>query len=251
MTANEKKILYTLLKTASDNLCGYTSPAFSNEEPIFTDDVLPQPALQNEQLEKADTLTAIAQKIAQCTRCPLANTRTNTVPGIGVAHPDVVVIGEGPGHDEDMQGEPFVGAAGQLLDKMLSAIKLSRHANCYICNIVKCRPPQNRTPFPEEAAACESFLQAQLSFLQPKMILCVGSTAAKNLLKTANGVTKLRGQFYDWNGIPVAVTYHPSALLRDASLKSPAWKDLQFFRDRLLTLAPDYATRFMQNAGRQ
>ena len=106
---------------------------------------------------------------------------------------------------------------------------------------MKCRPPQNRTPFPEEAAACESFLQAQLAALKPRMILCVGSTAAKNLLKTADGVTRLRGSFYQWQGIPVAVTYHPSALLRDESLKRPAWEDLKAFRDRLSQLVPGYA----------
>lgn len=247
MTAKEKEFIYTLLKTAQDNLCGYASSSFS-VAPIFTDDMLPppkhEPATEQKEKPASTTLTSLADKIATCTRCQLCKTRRNVVPGMGVLQPLVCVIGEGPGYEEDLSGLPFVGAAGKLLDKMLSAIKLSRATNCYICNIVKCRPPQNRTPLPEEAAACESFLQAQLSLLKPKMILCVGSTAAKNLLQTADGITRLRGAFYDWNGIPVGVTYHPSALLRDVRLKGDAWEDLQRFRDRLRTIAPDYNAAF-------
>ncbi|MCR5724797.1 MAG: uracil-DNA glycosylase [Treponema sp.] len=220
---------------------GHATAEYAAAEKPATYGALPEAA-------DSDALTHIAQKISVCTRCPLSQTRTNTVPGTGVRHPVVAVIGEGPGHDEDMQGEPFVGKAGKLLDKMLSAIKLSRTTNCYICNIVKCRPPQNRTPYPEEAAACESFLHAQLSALKPRMILCVGNTAVKNLLKTTDGISHMRGAFYEWNGIPVAVTYHPSALLRDESLKRPAWEDLKMLRERLLSLEPDYARAFDEQA---
>ena len=252
MTAEEKTSLYTLLKTAAANAYGYVPPAFSGDMPPFADDEAAaqsadetrwteSPAqTENAAPSAGSQIAAIAQKIAACDRCVLARTRTNVVPGTGVTSPLVAVIGEGPGYEEDKRGEPFVGPAGQLLDKMLASIGLSRTENCFIANIVKCRPPNNRVPLPEEAAACESFLHAQLFALRPKMILCAGSTAAKNLLKTKNGVTRLRGQFYDWNGIPVAVTFHPSALLRDASQKRFAWEDLKMMRARLQEIAPEY-----------
>ncbi len=267
MTAEEKTTLYTLLRTAATNAYGYVPPAFSGDMPPFTDDEraaqaadgtrdttaqagipaqeagTPQPPAHPAESDASSVrrqIDSIAQKIAACDRCVLARTRTNVVPGTGVINPLVAVIGEGPGYEEDKRGEPFVGPAGQLLDKMLASIGLSRTENCYIANIVKCRPPNNRVPLPEEAAACESFLHAQLFALKPKMILCAGSTAAKNLLKTKNGVTRLRGQFYDWNGIPVAVTFHPSALLRDASQKRFAWEDLKMMRARLQEIAPEY-----------
>ncbi|MBQ0166046.1 MAG: uracil-DNA glycosylase [Treponema sp.] len=185
------------------------------------------------QEEQRAPLDAVAAKISSCTRCGLCNGRTNTVPGMGPAHPVVMVIGEGPGHDEDMQGLPFVGAAGQLLDKMLAAIKLSRETNCFIANIVKCRPPNNRDPLPEEAAACRSFLDAQISTLKPKMILLVGRIALQNLLDTKIGITRIHGQFFEYNGIPVMPTYHPSALLRAPELKRDAWNDLKGFRAKL------------------
>lgn len=193
----------------------------------------------------SSSLQAVADKIACCTRCVLSKTRHNVVPGTGCATPYVLVIGEGPGFEEDMQGLPFVGPAGQLLDKMLGAIELSRSSNTYIANIVKCRPPQNRNPYPEEAEACSSFLQAQIALLKPKMILCAGTVAAKNLLKTELGVTRLRGNFYEYAGIPVGVTYHPSALLRDDKLKRPAWDDLKMFKLKLLELCPDYQKSYV------
>ena len=259
MTAEEKATIYELLKTAATGAYGYVPPAFSGISPQFSDDPsqstgdAPETAFETENIaqdrenieETATSSTrqqinSIAQKIAACERCVLAQTRTNVVPGVGVTEPLVVVIGEGPGYEEDKRGEPFVGPAGQLLDKMLASIGLSRAENCFIANIVKCRPPGNRVPLPEEAAACESFLHAQLFALKPKMILCAGSTAAKNLLKTRDGVTRLRGRFYDWNGIPVAVTFHPSALLRDARQKIFAWEDLKMMRARLQEIAPEY-----------
>lgn len=194
------------------------------------------------QIETHAPLDVIAAKIAACTRCGLCNGRTNTVPGMGPAHPVVMVIGEGPGHDEDMQGLPFVGAAGQLLDKMLAAIKLSRETNCFIANIVKCRPPNNRDPLPEEAAACRSFLDAQISALKPKMILLVGRIALQNLLDTKIGITRIHGQFFEYNGIPVMPTFHPSALLRAPELKRDAWNDLKAFRAKLEELTGESFT---------
>ena len=183
--------------------------------------------------DAASSLQNIARKIASCTRCRLCGGRKNTVPGIGVPHPLVLVIGEGPGADEDASGEPFVGKAGQLLDKMLGAICLSRHTNCFIANIVKCRPPNNRDPMPDEADACRAFLDAQIGVLKPKMILAVGRIAAQNILNTTTGINRLRGQFYEYRGIPLLPTYHPSALLRNEEMKRPAWEDLKLFRSRL------------------
>ena len=186
------------------------------------------------------TMDAIAQKVARCSRCVLAKTRKNTVPGFGSLQPLVMVIGEGPGADEDETGLPFVGAAGKLLDKMLEAICLSRHTNCFIGNIVKCRPPHNRDPALEEREACASFLHAQIHALKPKMILAVGRIAAQSLLETSEGIGKLHGRFFTYKDIPLMATYHPSALLRDASLKKPAWEDLKLFRSRLSELASGY-----------
>jgi len=273
MLAAEKQAVWNLLKTASSSLCAYVPRAFS-ETPSFSDDTEPvtsaeasdraayvsasfgragdyadaEPAdrTSSESGRSGITLEDVAQKVASCSRCALSKKRTHTVPGMGVLNPAVLVVGEGPGAEEDAQGLPFVGPAGKLLDKMLEAISLSRDVNCYIANIVKCRPPNNRTPLPEEAAACISFLEAQIHILKPKLILAAGRTAAQNLLKTTEALGRLRGTFRDYNGIPLLVTYHPSALLRDVSLKRPAWEDLKLFRAELLRLVPDYAKDFIK-----
>lgn len=194
----------------------------------------------------------IALKIASCSRCVLAQTRTQTVPGFGCLKPLVMVIGEGPGADEDRSGLPFVGPAGKLLDKMLEAINLSRHTNCFIGNIVKCRPPNNRDPASEETQACASFLHTQIHILKPKMILAVGRIAAQNLLATSDSIGRMHGRFFSYKGIPLMPTYHPSALLRDASLKKPAWEDLKLFRSRLAEMDASYAqsVRQVQNTTR-
>ena len=152
---------------------------------------------------------------------------------MGVENPDVLVIGEGPGYDEDKQGLPFVGKAGILLDKMLAAIGLDRKTNCYIANIVKCRPPQNRDPFPQEQDACFSFLEAQINILKPKMILCMGKISSNKMLNQKSPIGTLRGQIFEYNNIPLMVTYHPSALLRNEQLKRPAWDDLKMFKAKL------------------
>ena len=252
MKASEKEILFNLVKTASTHINGFTPEKFSHT-PVFTDDKeiqteTTETPVQNLEEGKTTsapmTLSDITNKITRCTRCALARTRTNTVPGVGVSNPEVMIIGEGPGADEDMQGEPFVGKAGQLLDKMLSSIKLDRHKNCYIANIVKCRPPNNRDPFKEEADACIGFLEAQIKILKPKMILCVGKVAAHNLLKNELSISQMRGNWYDYSGIPVLVTYHPSALLRDESYKKPAWEDLKQFARKLQEISETYSKLF-------
>ena len=200
-------------------------------------------------------LDELAAEISSCTRCGLCNTRTNTVPGEGVIQPLVMVIGEGPGEDEDVSGKPFVGRAGQLLDRMLDSrgiIGLSRNTNCYIANILKCRPPGNRSPQQDEIISCIPFLVNQIKILRPKIILAAGNTAAKTLLDSTEGITKLRGTLTYFRGtllmegdfyIPLLPTFHPSALLRDESLKGPVWKDMQTLKAILKELDREYAAR--------
>jgi DNA polymerase len=185
----------------------------------------------------ADSLESVAADVCGCTACKLSATRTNAVPGEGARRPLVMVIGEGPGADEDATGRPFVGKAGHLLDKMLASIGLSRESNCYIANVIKCRPPENRDPQPDETAACASFLQRQIQLLQPRFILCAGKIAAQTLLNTSNPIGKLRGKFFDFKAgdktIPFLPTYHPSALLRNEDWKRPAWEDLKLLRSKM------------------
>lgn len=281
MKADEKQLIFNLLKNASAHFNGYTKDVYKSEQ-NFTDDnenqsisqnefakpeqnvvanseqstikppiesqaqvqvqsqnevfeqnQIQTPAAENSTHSSKATLEEIASKIARCTRCTLARTRNNVVPGMGVENPDVLVIGEGPGYDEDKQGLPFVGKAGILLDKMLAAIGLDRKTNCYIANIVKCRPPQNRDPFPQEQDACFSFLEAQINILKPKMILCMGKISSNKMLNQESPIGTLRGQIFEYNNIPLMVTYHPSALLRNEQLKRPAWDDLKMFKAKL------------------
>ncbi len=294
MKAQEKNLIFNLLKAASDNFYGYTSPEFM-EKPEFTDDkefkadeksenlnlekaenakmpettdfpqvqneipeqiAKPEKTEKNEESEKKQTdgnsaphgmtIEILNKKILECSKCRLSQKRTHIVPGQGVEHPDVLVIGEGPGEEEDKQGLPFVGPAGKLLDKMLNAIQLDRFVNCYIANTVKCRPPYNRDPQKDEAETCRSFLDAQIAILKPKMILAVGKVAVRNLLKIEGefSLNRYRGKIYEYNKIPLIVTYHPSALLRNIEFKKPAWEDLKFFKSKILTLSPDYAKDF-------
>ncbi|MBQ4235901.1 MAG: uracil-DNA glycosylase [Treponema sp.] len=237
MTFQEKTDVYNLLKAAASSVLGCESEDFSSGM-TFEDDI--EEISSVDAVQENKPLLNLAQKMSACRNCPLSMTRTNAVPGEGSESPLVMVIGEGPGEDEDKTGRPFVGKAGQLLDKMLSAISLDRKRNCYIANIVKCRPPNNRTPFPQEAEACSGYLQAQIHILKPKAILAMGRTAVQNLMKTDEGINALRGKILDLNGIPLLATYHPSALLRNEDLKRPAWNDLKAFRSKLLEICPDY-----------
>jgi uracil-DNA glycosylase len=182
---------------------------------------------------EGDSLEVIAAEVRACRACRLCEKRKQAVPGQGPAAPLAMVVGEGPGADEDASGLPFVGPAGKLLDKMLSSIGLSRESNCFIANVVKCRPPQNRDPAADEQAACLGYLRRQIALLRPKAILCVGRIASGALLGTSEGVGRLRGAWRDFEGTPLLVTYHPSALLRDDSYKRPAWEDLKLFRERV------------------
>lgn len=169
---------------------------------------------------------ALQAQVAACSACPLHQTRTQTVFGVGNRQADWLVIGEAPGEQEDLQGEPFVGRAGQLLNEMLRAVGQSRET-AYIANILKCRPPGNRDPKPEEAAACSSYLQRQVAWIQPRIILAVGRIAAQNLLNTDAPVGKLRGRVHRYGDIPLVVVYHPAYLLRSLTEKRKAWDDLR------------------------
>jgi len=195
------------------------SPAFQNR--------LPDPA-------QADELLALNKEILTCTRCELHETRTQAVCGTGSVAANLLIIGEAPGADEDQQGEPFVGRAGQLLNQMLKAIGLDRDA-VYIANILKCRPPQNRDPRPAEVEQCLPFLQRQIALIRPRLILLVGGVAAHNLLQTDTPVGKLRGQlhYYGEQQTPVVVTYHPAYLLRSPTQKAKSYADLLLALDVL------------------
>jgi DNA polymerase len=178
-------------------------------------------------------LAAIAAEVAPCVKCGLSANRTVTVPGEGALDPPVLFVGEGPGAEEDRTGRPFVGAAGQYLDTWLNPIGLSR-SQCFIANCVKCRPPQNREPHPDEIGACLPYLERQIAAIRPKVICCLGRIAAQTLLGTTSSLGALRGKVHQRRGIPVVVTYHPSAVLRDkAALRKPVWEDLQLLQ-RLL-----------------
>ncbi|HEX7285829.1 MAG TPA: uracil-DNA glycosylase [Candidatus Angelobacter sp.] len=199
--------------------------------------VSPLPVIQ----DKAAALLAIREDIGDCTRCRLHKGRTNLVFGVGNVNAELMFVGEGPGADEDAQGEPFVGRAGQLLNNMIAAMGLRRE-DVYIANVVKCRPPGNRTPEKDECDTCSPFLMSQIAVIQPKVIVALGAVAAKNLLAMNDSMANLRGRWYDfrpgvpgksgfaltgWSGARLAVTYHPAYLLRDPRQKKEAWKDLQ------------------------
>lgn len=173
-----------------------------------------------------DNLEAMREIVRTCRNCRLCQSRQNTVFGEGNPNARLMFIGEGPGADEDASGRPFVGAAGQLLDKMITAMQFSRQ-EVYIANIVKCRPPSNRNPEPDEAASCIGYLKKQIELIKPECIVLLGAVASRFLLEKREGVNKLRGKWMDCNGIPTMVTFHPSFLLRTPEAKREAWSDLQ------------------------
>jgi uracil-DNA glycosylase family 4 len=180
-----------------------------------------------------DSLAEIARQVAGCRLCALHRERNRTVPGEGVPRPLVLVVGEGPGADEDRSGRPFVGRAGQYLDRWLAAIGLDRGRNCFIGNVVKCRPPGNRDPLPEETSACLPYLERQIALLAPRAILALGRVATQVLTGRGEGIGAMRGRLHQHGGTPLVATYHPSAVLRDPSLRAPVWEDLKSLR-RLL-----------------
>ncbi len=226
------------------------APAAPREEPVSTQpmpeslmparrapaalpsDSLPSPRRLSADERRAE-LAIVAKEVTSCTRCAeLARTRTQTVFGVGNVTPRLVFLGEAPGADEDEQGEPFVGRAGQLLNKIIEACTLKRE-DVYILNILRCRPPGNRTPLPAEADNCRAFLDRQFEILQPEFICCLGSVAAMNLLQTEQSIGKLRGTFFNYRGAQVLCTYHPAYLLRNPPAKRQVWEDMQLLMARM------------------
>ena len=188
------------------------------------------------QPEQADGWIELKQAVPACTACGLHKTRTQTVFGVGDEQADWMFIGEAPGADEDRLGEPFVGQAGKLLDNMLAAIGLSREENVYICNVLKCRPPGNRNPGPEEVASCSPHLLKQIALIQPKLIIAMGRFAAQTLLNSDASIASMRGKLHRYAGVPLIVTYHPAYLLRTLPDKAKAWEDLVFARKTMAGL---------------
>lgn len=185
--------------------------------------------ISKEEWEYTSTLDELYSLTCECQKCALGQTRTKYVFGVGNPDADVILVGEAPGADEDIQGEPFVGRAGQLLNKILEASGFKRE-EVYICNILKCRPPGNRNPLPEEIEKCEPYLKLQLQIIKPKLILALGKFAAETLLKLRQPLNKMRGKIYTYNGIKTLVTFHPAALLRNPQWKRPTWEDMQQFK---------------------
>ena len=175
------------------------------------------------------SLESFQQQICDCLRCPLGQTRKNFVFGSGNPGADIMFVGEAPGEHEDRQGLPFVGPAGELLTKIIGAMKLSRE-EVYICNVLKCRPPNNRDPQPDEVASCEPYLQRQIELVRPRIICCLGRHAAHALLKTDSSLGRLRGRLHQYQGTPLVVTYHPAALLHNRSYKRDTWEDMKWLR---------------------
>jgi uracil-DNA glycosylase len=190
------------------------------------------PVLLGNDLANLPTLDAVAERIRTTYCCGLCPARTNAVPGEGNARARLVLVGEGPGATEDATGRPFVGQAGKLLDGILEAIEVPRDS-VYITNIVKCRPPQNRKPLPDEIAACIPYLHRQLELIRPKVILAMGGTAGEAMLGVRKGLGELRNKVHTYNGIPLIVTYHPAALLRNPNWKKPTWDDVRIARQLL------------------
>jgi uracil-DNA glycosylase len=197
-------------------------------EPIVESSVMPSAVPDADRAARIAALEwdALHAEIEQCTACKLCETRTNTVPGVGNRNPDWMVIGEGPGENEDKQGEPFVGRAGQLLDQMLAAVRKSRKENVFIANVVKCRPPGNRDPEADEIEACAPYLERQIALAKPKLLLAVGKFAGQQVLNTDATVGAMRAKPGKRGDIPVVVTYHPAYLLRSPMEKAKAWADL-------------------------
>lgn len=187
----------------------------------------PTPATHLSSQSRPERLKALYARIAPCTKCPLHQHRTQTVPGSGVLDPDVLIIGEAPGANEDKYGKPFIGKAGRYLDKWLESIDIYRTQNAYIANIIKCRPPQNRDPTPHEIAQCKPYLEEQIDIVRPKTILIVGRIAARHLFDINDSLAAMRTNQHTFRSIPTLITYHPSAVLRNPSLRPPVWEDLK------------------------
>jgi uracil-DNA glycosylase len=239
MTDLRTQLLHRLdsLQAAGIDFLPKVSPVEFDIQPIaFTSEIVEETEPSEDRV--LVSLTVLAEQVAKCNKCPeLFSSRTQTVFGVGPMNPEVCFVGEAPGADEDRQGEPFVGAAGQLLDRIINACGFTR-SEVYICNTLKCRPPNNRTPTDEERANCWPFFEEQLRLISPKLIVCLGGTAAKNVLKTTTGITRLRGQVYRYGEVPVICTYHPSYIIRqegeaNKKARGECWDDMKLMLQTL------------------
>lgn len=197
---------------------GYTHLDLTRQAPSGDSDTFPE--------SETETLDAVRLEAHNCTACKLAGTRKNVVFGVGNPHADLMFVGEAPGHDEDVKGEPFVGRAGQLLTDIIKAMKLSRE-QVYIANVIKCRPPENRNPEPDEIEQCRPFLRRQIALIQPKVIVTLGKFGLQALTDRAYSISSVRGKWLDYNGIKLMPTYHPAYLLRTPSAKKDVWTDMK------------------------
>jgi len=219
-------------ETISETPITKTDVAIANntaKSAIVVEDLFGNLTVKKEEWEFTENLDEMNNMICECKKCPLGETRTKFVFGVGNPNADIVLIGEAPGADEDAQGEPFVGRAGQLLNKILEATGFERE-EVFICNILKCRPPGNRNPVPDEVEKCRPYLEKQLKLLNPKLVLLLGRVAAETLLKTKEPLNKLRGRIHNYRGYKVMVTFHPAALLRNPNWKRPTWDDMKQFK---------------------
>ena len=188
---------------------------------------------RKDKTENSESLDVYSTSICLCQECGLGKTRNSFVFGAGDPNADLMLVGEAPGKEEDLKGEPFVGRAGKLLDNILRAINKKRGEGVYIANVLKCRPPNNRDPLPSEVKKCEPYLLRQIKIIKPKIIVALGRVSGKTLLKIDVPLKDMRGKIHNYNGIPLIVTYHPAALLRNPNFKKPAWDDFQWIRDQL------------------
>ena len=210
-----------------------TRELYGDELFLESNSVSEKKDLQTKDLTFPADLDSFHQQIHKCQNCQLGQSRTKFVFGVGDPNASLVLVGEAPGEQEDLKGEPFVGRAGQLLDKILAAIDRSREKDVYICNVLKCRPPQNRDPRSDEVEQCEPYLIHQINLIQPKLIVALGRVAGKTLLNVDNSLKSMRGQLHNYNGTPLIVTYHPAALLRNPNWKPKAWKDFKWIRSMI------------------
>lgn len=252
MTGSDKSNVKDMLESIYSWTSGYKVSLFDSKT-VFEDDEEVQVVNTSESMEENnalvtqdtpgenDKLLRLSEKVSLCKNCILSSSRSQTVFGQGVKNPYVLVIGENPSAEDEAENRPFAGSCGELLDKMLAAINLSRNKNCYLTTVVKCRPPMNRAPMNDEASACEGFLQAQINILKPSFILVFGRSAVQNLLKTGEGLATIHGKWFEYNSIPLMATFDPSTLLREPEKKAAAWNDLKIFRSALLQKNPEYA----------
>lgn len=221
---------WTLFDDAQRYLDKTPGSSIGGEKPDFAAraaTLVPDEQQEAGQALERTSLAQVAEMVRSCTRCPLSAQRKLAVPGEGSANARLMVIGEGPGAEEDASGRPFVGKAGKYLDSWLRAIHLDRTEHVFIANIVKCRPPENRNPSEQEAAACIPYLKRQIALVKPDVILCVGKVAANHLLQTEDALHAMRSTIHRYEGIPVIVTYHPAAVLRNLQWRAPVWEDLK------------------------